>query len=154
MIGLAVTIGGTDYTSDVETIEIKWPASNELPSCEVVLSNVSGNKVNIPVFSAINITLPRTYGVFRFFAEKVKFGFSRERGHYYSVAGLAAPELLFLTEGNLDVVGTDLPVGQWNARGTTYTPYTSGFVPSLGSNLLDIGDLFTALLHTPQPGQT
>ena len=171
MIGFKVTItppGGspTDYTSDVTNVNIKWPATTDLPTCAVTFSNQTGRYASVPLFGTISITLPGT-GIsvlggnpFVFWYETgditytVPQGGGINTGHLIIVNGTAAPELLYLTEGNLDVVGTDLPVGEWNDRSTLYVPYISTYNVTLGTSLIDIGDIFTGLLHTVQPSQT
>jgi len=167
MIGFAVTVTGfggsaVDYTSRVMNCNIKWPATTAVPTCTVEFANEDGAFASVGLFGTIQITLPGFTTPFFFYYEKPQFvyrsgtaqpGGVANMGHSVRVDGSAAPELLYMSEGNLDVVGTDLAVGQWNARPTVYVPYPSTFVSAVGTNLLDIGNAFTALLHTAQPGQ-
>ena len=143
-------------------VNIRWPATTAVPTCEVEFVNADGLFATFGLFGTISIALPNGLPTFKFYYEKPEFGFRGSTGqavgvagvgHMVKVGGTAAPELIYETEGNLDVVGTDLPVGNWNARNTLYVPYSSTFVPGVGTNLLDIGDLFTALLRLSQPGQ-
>ena len=165
MLGFSVKLtppGGsqTDYTNDVSTVHFTWPATTDLPTCTVQFSNQTGRYTQVPLFGQMAVTFPNGLGTFTFSYEKEDFSYTsmngggQNMGHLLTVTATAAPELTYMTEGNLDVVGTDLPVGKWNARSTTYVPYVSTFVPSpLSYNLLDIGNLLTALLSTRQPNQ-
>jgi hypothetical protein len=149
-----------DYSQDVQSCSVIWPATTALPTCHLVLNNQSGKySAAFPLFSQMAVQLPANVGTFNFFVEKMEFGFTAPKGggpntgHTLSLTGTAAPDLLYLSEGNLDVVGTDLSVGVWNARTTDYVPYPSVYVPSLNSPLQDIGGLFRSLLHIVQPNQ-
>lgn len=150
--------GGTpsDYSSLVQALNVKWPATTELPTCSVVCNNQGGDFAAVPLFSTLGVSIPGM-GAANFRLEKMSFGFTApsgggtNTGRTVVLTGTVAPELIFLTEGNLDVVGTDLPVGEFNTRGADYVPYQSTNIMS--ASLLDIGDLLTALLHTPQPNQ-
>ena len=164
MIGYKVTLtapGGSpvDYTAYTLSVHIDWPATTDLPTATVIFSNTGGIFPSVPLFGTLAITLPNNLGTFVFPFEKEDFQFAPNAGSGISgrqmtLSANAAPELLFLSEGNLDVVGTDLPVGEWNARlSASYTPYPSTFVTALGTPLMDIGNVLTALLHTTQPNQ-
>lgn len=144
----------TDYTAYAESISIKWPATNDLPTAEVVLDNTSGVFAGIPLSGTLKVTLPNGVGPFYFDAENPAYQAGRDQGHRVPYKGRANPELVYLTEGNLDVVGTDIYVGEWDKRATLYSPYPSKFVSALSTNLLDVGDMLTALFHTAQPDQT
>ena len=146
-----------DYTDTPIRIKITRPATTGVPTCDVVLNNQDGRYAKIPLYGVIEITLPRLPPQY-FRYETPTFSRDEQEGHTVELAGTCAPELTNLTEGNLAVVGTDLPVSVWgsspvSSANATYAPYSSKYVTGLGSNLLDIGDLLTALLHTKQPNQ-
>ena len=163
MIGYAVTLtppGGTptDYTVYTLSAHIDWPASTDVPTATVIFSNTGGIFPSVPLFGTLAITLPNNLGTFYFAYEQEDFQFSPMGGpgmvgRQMQLTATSSPELLFMTEGNLDVVGTDLPVGQWNSRGTTYAPYPSTFVTGLQTSLMDIGNVLTGLVHAVQPKQ-
>lgn len=173
MIGFKVQVtkfGGSqvDYTSYVKGCNIKWPATTALPTCTVEFQNSSGLFAALGLFGTIAITLPRGIGTFTFYYEQPEFmdrgaagqpNGVQNAGHSVKVQGTAAPELIYASEGNLDVVGTDLVVGVWNQRSppiagsaTNYVPYPSTFVSGLGTSI-DIGTIFTQLLDAVQPNQ-
>src|SRR5579872_7399573 len=168
-IGLKVQVNGPnwiDATNDVLSLKITWPTISfgGVPSCDIVLSNRQNYYSNsLAIFSKIQVTLPNYVSVglpFAFVLEDPEFIFNPKTtvngGRTVQLHGTACPELLVLSEGNLDVVGTDTAVYAWNGRsidvqsnsfvGNPYIPYASTFVGSIGTPLLDIGTMLTQLL--------
>jgi hypothetical protein len=143
----------TDITADAEKVTLLWPATTDLPTCELQMNNQTGKYSRGPLFSKFAVTLPNALGTYNFYSETNKYQADRNQGTRIPISGRAAPELLFLMDGNLSVVGTDLAAPVWDNQGTSYAPFTSTYVTALKQNLLDVGDLLTALLHAPQPDQ-
>lgn len=172
MIGInaANPVNGQNYTADIMSMQASFPVTGALPTCKLTLSNRS-NKYNtiIQPFSLLNLIFPNGVGGsqgYTFVVEDPEFSFNARNtingGMTAILNGTAAPELLLLTEGNMDVVGTDIAVYQYDARGDVqanyqtpiqYVPYASTYVNNLNSNLLDVGNLLTSLLHSTQPDQ-
>jgi hypothetical protein len=156
----AVAIDGVDISTRIQVIDIKWPATTDQPTCTVTCNNQDGYFTTAPLTGNIAITLPGGVGPFNFALEEVELdntlmqGGGLNTGHVAVLTGTAGPELLFLSEGNLDVVGTDLTAGIWNNRQSTYAPYPSVYVAGVNTNLLDVGTIINVLLHVPQPNQT
>ena len=157
MIGFQVLLNGTDYTNDVINVDIPWPATTGVPTATIQFSNQKGNQSQIPLYGILTVALPNNIGTFNYYYEKGDLKGSglpgQNAGHTNTVYGTAATELLYLTEGNLSVIGTDFSSPYWNQPANSTVPYVSTFVAGVGTNLMDIGNLLTALVHTPQPNQ-
>lgn len=178
MIGFKVTASGIDVTQDVISCQSSHPSllTGSVPTCDIILSNRGGMYASLlPIFSTIQIYYPDnlTPNSMYFELENPEYKNNPRAtlngGRQVLLHGTAAVELLTESEGNMDVVGTDLPVPYWNARATSptgtpdvqfgfvngqfYTPYVSTYQSVLGTPLMDIGTVISQLVHVPQPNQ-
>lgn len=110
--------------------------------------------------AAFGVSTPNPPGLlnFNFYYENPTFNFKtstgggKNIGHTMELIGTAAIEMLYLTEGNMSVIGTDLPAFDYTGN-NPYTPYPSTYVANLQANLLDIGIALKTLFVLGQPAQ-
>jgi hypothetical protein len=128
MIGFAVTLGGTDYTAYVQTVDIIAPATTAVPTATVTFNNTSGQFVNIPLYT----TLVIQFGGVTYFSgvtETHPYTMDGNYGHTVAIQATSCPELVFMTEGNIQVVGSNLQVnsfGNYSLLTALTTQLTSG----------------------------
>jgi hypothetical protein len=149
MTDYTVKIGSVDYTGDVQSVTVDWPATTEVGSCTVVFNNQTGKFTKIPLFTPMTVRLPNSVGTFYFFTDAQDYSYDKSAGRTFTVTGTASPELVYLSEGNYQIVGSSIP-GFGFLTKFQYIPYQTTYISALGSELMDIGNICTTLLHTPQ----
>src|SRR5438309_9338484 len=104
MTDYSIKIGGVDYTGDVQSVIVDWPATTEVGSCTVVFDNQTGKFTTIPLFTPITVRLPNNVGTFYFFTDAQDYSYDKSAGRTFTVTGTASPELVYLSEGNYQII--------------------------------------------------
>ena len=153
-----LTVAGSDYSSYLQSTSITVPITNAVPTATFIVDNSSGLWTSVPLFSSITCSLngkQRFNGVI----EQMSFSADTQAGNTVTLNCKAAWELVYLSEGNVQVTGTNLANNTYGHLGSSlsselYLPYQPVWVSSLNALLMDIGDIFKGLINDVQPTQT